>query len=424
MSQVNLFESIQPSTDPSELRAQHISTRLFLVLLITSLAILVLYTSTVRIVKTVTVRAPTHADYTDLYQQHPQTLSCPCTQISVAYSTFLEINHTLHPVCDSVYVTDEFITYLVYESAAFVRRQSFRLEGVRLFQALKSLCLIAQDWISTNLAQFYLSNYIGTSTASSDLFESQSAALVQQFIASATKSFFASLQIVRNITQANGLLDALFHNYNLSIFADGDEVVVNAVVFDDNCRCDRSNKCVTRIVMFLNESDSSPWIMPGLYAGCYVLEALLQSHLGCFFDELCLETLQFPTNPDLPWHTSALDQAKITKFVPNTSVGAILDKLMVDAWNWSAVHSNYFAACKPKECSYTMTGRNAAIYIVTTVIGLIGGLVTAFKFVIPRLVSLSFYIIKRRRRNMVMGMANRGRNGVRNLDQIRVSRAW
>jgi hypothetical protein len=86
-------------------------------------------------------------------------------------------------------------------------------------------------------------------------------------------------------------------------------------------------------------------------------------------------------------NTTVLDRTAIAYFTPESTVGAILDKLMVDAWNWSAVYADYFAACQPKECTYTVTGRNDAIYIVTTVVGLIGGLVTVLKFMVPRLVS-------------------------------------
>jgi hypothetical protein len=86
---LNLFPSIPPSTDPSELRMKHISTRSFIVSLGLSLAILLLYTSTVSILKTVTVRTPSLSDYTALYEQHPETLACPCTKVSVIYSTFL-----------------------------------------------------------------------------------------------------------------------------------------------------------------------------------------------------------------------------------------------------------------------------------------------------------------------------------------------
>jgi hypothetical protein len=339
------------------------------------------------------------------------------------YSTFLEINHTLHPVCRSVYTTDEFITYLSSSNPLLDTQEEFQLNGASLFQALTSLCRLAEDWISINLAQFYLSNHIETFVVPVELFRYQSAALVRQFISSTTKSFFASLQIVRNTTQANALLSALLNNYDLTTAMLYTEVTVNARVYDDNCRCDSSNTCVTKAVVYSNSSFTSAWTLPGLYTGCYVLEALLQSHLGCFFDEVCLETFHVRLESTLAMNTTVLDRAAIGNFSTETTIGAILNELMVAAWSWSAEHANYFAECQPKECTYTVTGRNDAIYIVTTVIGLIDGLVTALKLMIPRFVSLIIHIVQRRRRNAVIEIATRGRNGVQNRDQVHVFRA-
>jgi hypothetical protein len=111
-----------------------------------------------------------------------------------------------------------------------------------------------------------------------------------------------------------------------------------------------------------------------------------------------------------------------SRSLPNTTINEILDRLMVEEWRWSPAYPNYFAACHPKECTYTVIGRNDAIYIVTTVIGLIGGLVTILKLVIPRAVSLVMYILKRSRRNAVINIATREKESVENLDHSHVDR--
>ena len=312
----------------------------------------------------------------------------------MAFSTFLEINHTLHPVCNSVYVRDEFITYVSGAWANASVRQDLQVTGSLVFQALRSLCDLTKYWTSSYLEQFYLSQYIGTHPTPVDLLQSQSESLVRQFISSTTNNFLLSLRLVRDISQANGLLSALFTNYYLAL--DVIYLASTPLEYNDQCSCSANSSCIEESVIFSNTSNSTYWVIPGFYRGCFIVEALLQSHLGCFFDQACLETFHSRLLSDHTMNTTALDQADLTKFAPNTTVGAILDELMVETWNWSAVYGKYFGACQPKECTYTMTGRNDAIYIVTTVIGLIGGLVTVLKFVVPRLVVL---LMRRRETN-------------------------
>ena len=105
----NLFPSVPPSTDEHQLRTQRISTRLFILVLILSITILLLYSSLANITKTITVPTPSLAQYSHLYSKHSPTLACPCTHISINYGLFLDIKYTLHQVCRSFFVTDEWI---------------------------------------------------------------------------------------------------------------------------------------------------------------------------------------------------------------------------------------------------------------------------------------------------------------------------
>ena len=113
-----MFPSIPPTTDEHELRNQRLSTRLFIVCLFLSLAILVSYTSLVKITKTINIKEPTLAQYSQLYTTYSQTLTCPCTQISINYDKFLHISYTLHQVCNSVFVTQNWFYYLNYQNGS------------------------------------------------------------------------------------------------------------------------------------------------------------------------------------------------------------------------------------------------------------------------------------------------------------------
>jgi hypothetical protein len=52
------------------------------------------------------------------------------------------------------------------------------------------------------------------------------------------------------------------------------------------------------------------------------------------------------------------------------------------------MYDNYYNACQPAQCIYTHQTKNDIIYIVTTLVGLVGGLITVLKLVVPRLVKL------------------------------------
>ena len=70
---------------------------------------------------------------------------------------------------------------------------------------------------------------------------------------------------------------------------------------------------------------------------------------------------------------------------------------MVEEWQWTMLYDDYFEACRPSECRDIVKTRNNAIYIITTVIGLIGGLVTALKWISAHLVqSLNYFYLRRR----------------------------
>lgn len=81
-----------------------------------------------------------------------------------------------------------------------------------------------------------------------------------------------------------------------------------------------------------------------------------------------------------------LNSSLLINFMENSTIQEITDQLMVEQWNSSIMYDNYYNQCQPSQCIYTYKTKNSAIYIVTTIIGLIGGLITCLRFVVPRLV--------------------------------------
>ncbi|CAF1009990.1 unnamed protein product [Adineta steineri] len=391
-SNLNLFPSVPPTTDEYQLRNQRISTRLFISLLIILLTILFLYISLINITQTVNVKAPSIQEYTQLYNSYSQALTCECTQISINYEKFIQIQYTLHEVCYSDYVTQEWIDYLATSYGNSVpNSEDFRVTSTFIFQAMSAFCTLVNQTISNSLTQFYSSQYVSASVTPSNVFQLQTKAFISQFISSTRNEFLLSLVMIRNITQSNALFSGILTNYN-SESANG--VFVREPVWYGNCVCSSSATCITQSAIYDLVKGTLLFTVPGLYTGCYTIESLLQSNLQCFYNQTCINKLQSYFQASSVMNVTALDVSLSIQFLANSTVTDILDQLMVEEWNSSSIYENYYSECQPSRCSYTVTSKNDAIYIVTTLIGLVGGLITVLKLMVPYVIEFIMFSIK------------------------------
>ncbi len=382
----NLFPSIPPSIDEHQLHHERISTRLFIFLLISSLSILLLYTSLINATQTVNVKGPTITQYSQLYSTYSQTLTCPCSKISINYQTFIQINYTFHQLCNSVFVTKYWIDYLADSRGntnTFI--DDFRWTGPFIFRALNAFCELINQTILNRLIQFNSTQYISASVTSSQLFQFQTESFISQFKSAMTNDFLLSLSTIRNTTQSNALFSGQQTNYEVFTSHRGTEVYT-ASVWYDNCSCATSAMCAYQSNIYDYPDSIVLFSVPGIYVGCYVIESLLQSNLQCFYNQTCINKLLsyfvYPSSMNI----TALDTSLSSRYLENSTIEHLLDQLMVEEWNSSIMYENYFNECEPIECTYTHQTKNNIIYIVTTIIGLIGGLTTALKLIVPRLV--------------------------------------
>ncbi|CAF3993185.1 unnamed protein product [Adineta steineri] len=388
-STFNIFPSVPPTTDEHKLRNQRISTRLFIFFLIISLAILLLYTSLINITETVNIKEPSIKDYKQLYNSYSQTLTCECTQISINYEKFIHIQYTLHQICHSDFVTQQWIDYLATSYGDNTPNYAdFRVTSTSTFQAVSAFCTLVNQTISNSLIQFYSSQYVSASVTPSNLFQLQTEAFISQFKSSTTNQFLLSLSMIRNTTQSNALLPGQLSNFGFSM----DEVHLLLAYYPrsyGNCTCSSSAACVTQSAIYELLNDTTLFSLSGFYTGCYIIESLLQSNLQCFYNQTCINILQSYCQTSSFINVTALAVPLPGQFLENSTIADVLDELMVEEWINSSIYGNYYSECQPSGCSYTITTKNSAIYIITTLIGLVGGLITVLKFTVPNLVKLS-----------------------------------
>ncbi|CAF1524782.1 unnamed protein product [Adineta ricciae] len=192
--------------------------------------------------------------------------------------------------------------------------------------------------------------------------------------------------MARNITQSNALLSGQFTNYRLYGTLTSEQN--SQPIWYDDCYCASSSACISQYEIISYPDFTKTFYVPEFYYGCYIVEALLQSSLQCFYDETCINTIQIYLDPSNTINVTALDISLSNRFYENTTIEELLDELMVEKWNLSSSYKNYYNECQPFQCSYSQTVQNSAIYIVTTVIGLIGGLITALEMVLPLIVHI------------------------------------
>ena len=385
----NIFESIPPSTDPRIVRNEKISTWLFILLLFVSVSILLFYNSFVPIEKTFTVKQPTYSQYSNLVSKYSNNLVCTCKTVSVTYEKFLQVNYTLHGICNSFLVSEHWIQYLSkLRERSSMLSYDFRYAGRFAFRALRSLCEIADETIQNSLKSFYTSQYVSAHLTASDLFRQQNDAQIQQFISTTINTFLSSLKLIRETTQTNSLYSGTGSNYKLSKRSTPAFIISNAISYS-GCSCGLSASCFRPTGIISGWSNIILFVR-GFYSGCYIIEALLVSTFECFYDEQCFTNLTFKINSTLTLNATILNQSLSTKFKKNSTVGEMINELMVEQWKSNITFIKYYDECEPSQCTYSTKTNNDASYIFATVAGLIGGLVTILKLIVPRMVALCF----------------------------------
>ncbi len=386
LQNLNLFPSVPPSTDEYDLCTQRISTRVFIFLFTVSLMILLFYTSLKKITKTISVKEPPFIQYKQLYSTYSLSLTCPCAKISINYEEFVHIEYTLHQVCSSIFVDQRWINYLTPSSVKEIYDDDFRMRGSFAFQGLKTFCDLINRTIFDSLIDFHSRQYVSASVTPVDLFVSETKSLADQFRSSMRNSFLLSLAMIRDTTQANALLSGLQTNNQLVVENQKTNVIITVKMYG-SCSCASSSTCIVQSTIHQHLNAMRYFDVPGFYTGCYVIESLLQSSLECFYNQQCIDELRAYMPLSSSMNVTALDSSLSNHYFINSTIEDLVDHLMIEQWKVSPMYERYYNRCQPIQCIYTVETRNDAIYIVTSLFGIAGGLITGLKFLVPRLVN-------------------------------------
>jgi hypothetical protein len=76
--------------------------------------------------RTIIQRNISPAGFNQLYLEHSETLSCPCSKITIPYKDFVINKIRFHPVCRSIFVKQQWIEALYLEDASKYGTGDFR----------------------------------------------------------------------------------------------------------------------------------------------------------------------------------------------------------------------------------------------------------------------------------------------------------
>lgn len=219
------------------------------------------------------------------------------------------------------------------------------------------------------------------------------------------------------------ILNAKRTNYDSAIVVTNNSRMLmyySEVIYNDDgtsCSCGTDSGCVHPLGLYCSRDDcydvsKSYMIVPGMVLGCLPVDSVLSSTLECFYNQSCVQMLIDLRTVDiddqfLPFtlNITALDPSARSRFSPKTSLNMIASQLLIDEWINTTYPIAHYEQCRPSTCTYTYTGHYNLFYVITSVIGLWGGLSVVLRLAVPFIMKL---IMKLKHRLLQRG--NRARD--------------
>ena len=389
--ELNLFR--QDPSDDRQIRYQRIATRFYIVMIICSLTVLGTYTFLTVSVHHDTVFNPSEPKYIELEHKYPTSLSCPCSSISVSYSAFMTIQPEYHQACSSDLITVEWIVYnFLLNNDLYLSLGDYRLYAGSQFQTLAVSCAQSKRAIKNALGGFLQTQLVSSQVISKELFQSQFESLIHDWQFTTTKQLLSAVKLILATTQGNRLTSG-YLNVDFTTNGTSRTTKMKPEIYG-NCSCALSQSC--REVMAIYEFDLATdddipiFSIPNFFVGCYLVDSFLASTLECFYNRSCMLEIDQHVNGSLgeSFNFSPLNASSNSAY---QSIGEIFDKLMVDSWSSNVAFTSYYQACAPLKCTFDNERRMDVFLVITTVVGIFGGLSLGFKI----LLTIILHIIER-----------------------------
>ena len=385
----------------SDIQNEIYSTRLYILFLTIGIIILVVYVSISVHIRTMTVFKPSIDQYEQLFARYPSTLICPCSQFSIFHSEIVTIQPYYHQICSKIFIREFLTFYKQVTLPGAVHSFDFRLHFLSWFATLDMLCQATNATLSKQLTAFNQTQFVSSQVLAKDIFQSQMNTLIEQFQNQTMLSFRQLFQLLRNAIQLN----QFYTNGNANAKLTG--IVSSNMLFwrlsstndyDNQCSCGTNSSCRRPQGFYCRSASCSALTtkpnqtIPGLFISCLSMDSVLISSLECFYNASCIQMLcdwllfDFPNltiNTSTAANITPLDSSVNSRFPVNMTVDEIASQLFIENWTDSVSFIDYYRHCAPTECTYTFNERFNLLYLISIILGVIGGLSVALRIIIP-----------------------------------------
>ena len=376
-------------TEP-ELYLQRQSTRVYFLLLLLALFILVVYTSLIYQQDNNTINISTLEKFQYLQDEYgPTTVECPCTNISFTRATFYQVEPVFHQICSSDFIKTDWLNPLFksYGYQNISENHSFTFSGTAFsyFQSLRIMCDLTKQAVIDAQDLFLATQVVSAFMLDYDLFDGQTDATLTSFKSTLPDSFVHILQMILGMAQGNGLVSGYSTNWGIFLpnMTEDATIYTKSRIYN-GCNCATSASCI---------QSSTPYV-PGFIVGCLPLESFLQSTFECFYNQSCVDMISSYVNA--PFIPRALNNTS-SRFTSDLLTNEIVQEMFIESWSFNVSYKKFFQQCHPTSCSYTLIGRHNVLYVITTIVGLYGGLTVLLKLVVPFAVHHIHKVVRRHR---------------------------
>ncbi|CAF4149829.1 unnamed protein product, partial [Adineta steineri] len=414
-----------------DIKLQRITTRIYLVLLASSVCIFLLYKSLDVQTTNIIVSKPSLIAYKQLQETHSDSLECSCSNIAVPFEKFVTWSPRLHQLCSSDFITENWISLLsltqltVLYGARITEWDGFK--GTH-FRFLSTLCQLANKTVTDAIQRFGIQSFITLNVTTETSFNIQLNIIVNQFAQSFITNFDLLIQTVQLLTQTDQPY-TLDGNALLFYLTTQDEIngaqyarvgfqftgPTNAETNSVSCICATDPQCQIPVLDPVNTtilSDGHQFSeVIGSMQSCYVVDSVLLSTLECYYLHSCVSILYKYINRSMSFLDTGIpyfdanilvNDSASTHFPPNTSLSTIVKALLVEEWNQVFSFDQYYKQCAPSKCTYSQKVRTTDFLgIIIFVISIIGGLIAGVRLIASLLIKMIAVLWKIKRRPKV-----------------------
>ncbi|UJR17612.1 hypothetical protein I4U23_004508 [Adineta vaga] len=409
MLEENDYNDEERSEDPAiVLKQQKCKTWLYIVLLTVCLYVL-FYGTLIKIEsETVIISNVTPDVFYKLYSEHGQTLSCPCSTITIPYKNFVSNNVTIHPVCSSAFVSKEWIQRLYFANASRYGIWDFRKVAYSQFELLSRLCLLSQEIISQIQADVDNTEFVTINLLPKMQIQLEIDNTIEFQKNNALGRMISFLNYWRTTIEENYVVSALGTNWIITTWFSGNipfaPIAFQTQYLDENeniVSCGYNNPRIAALLPPLSDDSRDPTLLlaaepipnstvvKGFFIKCTPLEALFESTLDCLYESECLQ-LFFDYFPNLNKTNFNWNHSLVSSKHDNNSVINYFQNLFIENWSSNMNYSTYFDQCSSSICTYTTTGHTNLSYGITLFISLYGGLIIILRLIASYLIHVLF----------------------------------